>query len=48
MTNIIRSLSTAVGDDGGFAPALDGIEDALESICQTIRDAGYEPDKDVK
>ena len=43
-----RGLSTAVGDEGGFAPALDGIEDALDSICQAIRDAGYEPGKDVK
>ena len=36
-----RGLSTAVGDEGGFAPALNGIEDALESICQAIKDAGY-------
>ena len=43
-----RGLSTAVGDEGGFAPALDGIEDALDSICQAIKDAGYEPGKDVK
>lgn len=43
-----RGLSTAVGDEGGFAPALNGIEDALESICQAIRDAGYAPGKDVK
>ena len=43
-----RGLSTAVGDEGGFAPALDGIEDALESICQAIKDAGYEPGKDIK
>ena len=43
-----RGLSTAVGDEGGFAPALNGIEDALDSICQAIRDAGYEPGKDVK
>ena len=43
-----RGLSTAVGDEGGFAPALNGIEDALESICQAIKDAGYEPGKDVK
>ena len=43
-----RGLSTAVGDEGGFAPALDGIEDALESICTAIRDAGYEPGKDVR
>lgn len=43
-----RGLSTAVGDEGGFAPALNGIEDALESICQAIQDAGYAPGKDVK
>ena len=43
-----RGLSTAVGDEGGFAPALNGIEDALESICQAIKDASYEPGKDVK
>ena len=43
-----RGLSTAVGDEGGFAPALDGVEDALDSICQAINDAGYEPGKDVK
>lgn len=43
-----RGLSTAVGDEGGFAPVLDGIEDALDSICQAIKDAGYEPGKDVK
>ena len=43
-----RGLSTAVGDEGGFAPNLDGVEDALESICQAIKDAGYEPGKDVK
>ena len=43
-----RGLSTAVGDEGGFAPALDGIEDALDSIVQAIKDAGYKPGKDVK
>ncbi len=43
-----RGLSTAVGDEGGFAPALDGIEDALESICQAIKDAGYKPGEQVK
>lgn len=42
-----RSLSTAVGDEGGFAPALKGTEDALESILEAIRTAGYEPGKDV-
>ena len=43
-----RGLSTAVGDEGGFAPALDGIEDALTIICDAIKAAGYEPGKDVK
>ncbi len=42
-----RGLSTAVGDEGGFAPALQGTEDALESIIQAILVAGYEPGKDV-
>ena len=42
-----RGLSTAVGDEGGYDPELDGIDDALESICQAIKDAGYEPGKDV-
>lgn len=43
-----RGLSTAVGDEGGFAPKLNGIEDALDSIIQAIKDAGYEPGKDIK
>ncbi|WP_311490594.1 phosphopyruvate hydratase [uncultured Alloprevotella sp.] len=43
-----RGLSTAVGDEGGFAPALDGIEDALQSIVDAIRNAGYEPGKDIR
>ena len=43
-----RGLSTAVGDEGGFAPALDGTEDALDSIMAAIKAAGYEPGKDVK
>jgi enolase len=43
-----RGLSTAVGDEGGFAPALDGTEDALNSILTAIKAAGYEPGKDVK
>lgn len=42
-----RGLSTAVGDEGGFAPALNGTEDALESILSAIKAAGYEPGKDV-
>lgn len=43
-----RGLSTAVGDEGGFAPALDGIEDALQIICNAIKAAGYEPGRDVR
>ena len=42
-----RGLSTAVGDEGGFAPALNGTEDALESILSAIQLAGYVPGKDV-
>lgn len=42
-----RGLSTAVGDEGGFAPALGGIEDALSSIVEAIELAGYAPGKDV-
>ncbi len=42
-----RGLSTAVGDEGGFAPNLDGTEDALNSIIAAIKAAGYEPGKDV-
>jgi len=38
-----RDLSTAVGDEGGFAPALNGTEDALESIIKAIELAGYKP-----
>ena len=42
-----RNLSTAVGDEGGFAPALNGTEDALESILIAIEKAGYKPGVDV-
>lgn len=42
-----RGLSTAVGDEGGFAPSLNGTEDALESILTAIEKAGYKPGKDV-
>lgn len=42
-----RGLSTAVGDEGGFAPALNGTEDAIESIIEAIKSAGYTPGKDV-
>lgn len=41
-------LSTAVGDEGGFAPALSSIEGALSAICQSILDAGYQPGVDVR
>jgi enolase len=42
-----RGLSTAVGDEGGFAPKLKSVEDALETIIQAIKDAGYKPGKDI-
>ncbi len=42
-----RGLSTAVGDEGGFAPKLEGTEDALNVIMEAIRKAGYEPGKDI-
>ena len=42
-----RSLSTAVGDEGGYAPKLNGTEDALESILKAIEMAGYKPQEQV-
>tara|TARA_B100000085_G_scaffold51156_1_gene44431 strand:- start:9185 stop:10471 length:1287 start_codon:yes stop_codon:yes gene_type:complete len=42
-----RKLSTAVGDEGGFAPKLDGTEDALETIIKSITSAGYRAGDDV-
>ena len=42
-----RNLSTAVGDEGGFAPSLNGTEDALNCIITAIKEAGYHPGKDV-
>ncbi|MBO7523777.1 MAG: phosphopyruvate hydratase, partial [Bacteroidales bacterium] len=42
-----RGLSTAVGDEGGYAPTFDGTEDALETIIKAIEAAGYVPGKDV-
>ena len=42
-----RNLSTAVGDEGGFAPTLDGTEDALDTILQAIKNAGYKPEEEV-
>lgn len=42
-----RGLSTAVGDEGGFAASLNGTEDALETILKAISAAGYVPGKDI-
>ena len=42
-----RGLSTAVGDEGGFAPELEGVEDALNLIVQSIVESGYVPGNDV-
>ncbi len=42
-----RGLSTAIGDEGGFAPALKGAEDALDSIAEAVKKAGYELGKDI-
>ena len=42
-----RGLSTAVGDEGGFAPKLDSAEDALSVICQAIEKAGYKVGEDI-
>lgn len=42
-----RGLSTAIGDEGGFAPALDSVEDAIDSIAKAVKNAGYKFGKDV-
>ncbi len=42
-----RGLSTTVGDEGGFAPKLDSVEDAIESILQATKDAGYKAGKQI-
>ena len=42
-----RNLSTAVGDEGGFAPTLDSTEDALDTIIKAIESAGYRPREEV-
>ncbi len=42
-----RNLSTAVGDEGGFAPTLDGTEDALDTIALAVKNAGYVLGDDV-
>ncbi|MHB0754221.1 phosphopyruvate hydratase [Polaribacter sp. M15] len=43
-----RNLSTAVGDEGGFAPTLDGTEDAIETIALAVKNAGYAFGDEVK
>jgi enolase len=42
-----RGLSTAVGDEGGFAPNLNGVEDALDTIGQAVEKAGYKLGEDI-
>jgi len=42
-----RNLSTAVGDEGGFAPTLDGTEDALDTIALAVKNAGYKLGDDI-
>ncbi|HMI01521.1 MAG TPA: phosphopyruvate hydratase [Pedobacter sp.] len=42
-----RGLSTAVGDEGGFAPTFDGTEDAVETILKAIEKAGYKPGEQI-
>ncbi|MDA7868318.1 phosphopyruvate hydratase [Akkermansiaceae bacterium] len=42
-----RGLSTAVGDEGGFAPTFDGTEDALDTISLAVEKAGYKVGEDI-
>ena len=42
-----RKLSTAVGDEGGFAPVLDGTEDAINTIIKAVEKAGYTLGDDI-
>jgi enolase len=42
-----KKLSTAVGDEGGFAPNLDSAEAAIEAILQAVKEAGYKPGKQI-
>src|SRR5438309_10066177 len=42
-----KGLSTAVGDEGGFAPKLESVEDALDSILDAVKNAGYKAGKDI-
>ena len=43
-----RNLSTAVGDEGGFAPTLEGTEDALDTIALAVKNAGYSFGDEIK
>lgn len=43
-----RGLATSVGDEGGFAPALKSDEEAIETILEAVKKAGYEPCKDFR
>ena len=43
-----KGLSTAVGDEGGFAPNLSSNEEAIQVILEAVKKAGYEQDKDIK
>ncbi|HET7624856.1 MAG TPA: phosphopyruvate hydratase [Verrucomicrobiae bacterium] len=42
-----KGCSTAVGDEGGFAPKLGSVEEAIEAMLQAVKDAGYKPGKDI-
>lgn len=42
-----RELSTAVGDEGGFAPTFDGTEDAIETVLDAVKKAGYKPGTEI-
>mgnify|MGYP000982599198 FL=1 len=43
-----RGLATSVGDEGGFAPALKSDEEAIETILEAVKKAGYEPGRDFR
>lgn len=42
-----KGLNTAVGDEGGFAPNLSSNEEAIQTILEAVKQAGYEPGKDI-
>lgn len=42
-----KGLSTAVGDEGGFAPDFDSVEDVLDTMTEAVKQAGYEPGRDI-